>query len=296
MPETDTSMLDQFSDFLREAGLPLSLLDFIKNALVEGKTQVQITEELRHTPEYKLAYPENDLRERNGFSFMNESEIRNYRDEARRLSTRYLGYSPTNDEIANAVGNNKSVAELERDFQVQTEVAKYGETVKNLFYQELGYSPSEDRLFAFMHPEIPTPELDRAFENALYRGRPEMLGLGLRPEQEAETLRQYGIDVNQAFRGYQGIAGELPRTERLAAISQAIQRQVNIPGVSEGIKNATTDQLFRAIQLQNPEAIRQLKRLMDQERARFLGGGGAATQGTRAVGLMTKAQRESAGA
>jgi hypothetical protein len=283
---------DMLRQFLVDNELPITLMDFIENALAEKKSLAQIVLELRQTEEYLQAYPENALRREAGYSWIPEAQIRAYRDELSRLSRFYFGYTPTRDELAQVIATNKSPAEFEHLLQVQQNVDRYGAVVQRLFMEELGYELSADRLLAFMDPERPTVELDRAFEAALNRGRPASIGLGIRPEEEAELLRQFGINPEDAFRGYQGIAAELPRTERLSAIERLIDSSLADVPAGDLFREANIGLLFNAIQLGDIEAIQKLQGMMSREIARFQAGGGPARAGTGAVGLLTAAERQ----
>ena len=102
-------------------------------------------------------------------------------------------------------------------------------------------------------------------------------------------LRRYGISVEQAFRGYQGIVGELPRTERLGAIEAEINRNVEqFPTGTELFAGTPFATLFRAVQLQDPDAIAALQAQMSREVARFQAGGGPTAAG---AGLLSPAER-----
>src|SRR6266511_3506583 len=90
----------------------------------------QIVAELRQTPEYKAAYPENDLRKGNGYDWWSEAQIRAYRSTARQLSSQYLGYNPSNKEIADAIANNRSLDKLAHRMQVYKDFQRWGPTVK----------------------------------------------------------------------------------------------------------------------------------------------------------------------
>ena len=275
--------------FLIDNELPVSLMGFIESALAQKKPYAQIIAELRETPEYKAAYPENDMRRSLGFDWIPESQIRSYRSEARRLAESYLGISVSDGEISKLLANNKSLAEWERTLQTWEDFERWGPTARAVLEQELGHTITDDRLFAFMAPFIPTPELDRAYEMALLRARPAVLGIGVRPEEEAEILRQYGISVADAFRGYQGIVGELPRAERFAAIEAEINRNAEqFPTGSELFGGTPFAELFRAIQLGDPESIARLQAQLSREVARFQAGGGPAAGG---AGLLSPAER-----
>lgn len=289
---------DALLQFLRDNELPDSLITFITQALADSKSFSQIMAELRETPEYKAAYPENDVRMANGFEYWSEGQIREYRSEARRLAGEYFGASLTNTEIAGLIGNNKSLVEYEKSLQTWKQVERWGPTVKAVLATELGYQPDDQMIYRFLHGEIATPELDRAYETALYRGQPASIGLGVRPEEEAAQLRAFGISPEQAFRGYQGVAGELPRSARLGMIESEIEsNSAKFPNGSQLFNDQNFATLFRAIQLQDPEAIAKLQGTLSREVARFQGQGGAVTDRTgAAVGLLSESERRSRGA
>lgn len=287
------NILDQLTSFLEENELPMSLLGFIQNALAEKWSFAKIVAELRTTPEYEAAYPEMKLRRQAGFAPMTEAEIRTYRGEARRLAQEYFGVLLTTQEITGLLTKDKSLREYEQDLKTLREMERWGPAVKQVLALELGYLPDDDLVFRFLHAEHATPEIDRAYERALLRGQPAAIGLGIRPEEEATILQQYGISPEQAFRGYENILGETSRAERYAAIEREIGRNIAKFPTGEGLFNDTPfSTLFRAIQLQDPEALAKLQAQLSREVARFQAGGGVAQAGSgAAVGLLTAAER-----
>jgi hypothetical protein len=276
-------VLSTLSLFLADNELPGSLIEFIKDALAGNKPYDQIIAELRETPEYKAAYPENDLRRQNGFSWMPEAEIRAYRDEARRLSQEYYGWDLGNSEISELIGRGTSLRLWEHRLQVNKQVERWGAAVQQVFEQSTGAPLSEARLHAFFDPDFATPDIDRLYERALMRGQPAELGFGIRPEEEADILEQFGIPVEQIFQNYKTIAGEMPRFERLAAIGNYLQG----PGAGLfGDISVSGSLLFRAIQLGDPTAILELQRRAGEESAKWQAEGGPSrTQGGVASGL-----------
>lgn len=284
----------EFQMFLRENELPETLMAFIQDALVQGMGYNEILLRLRETPEYQAAYPENALRLEAGYEWWSEAQIRAYRSEARRLVAEYLGITNvSNDEIADLIAGNVSLSEWERKLYTFQSFERWGPVVKSVLESELGFSLDDERVFAFMSADIPTPELDRAYEMALLRGQPASIGLGVRPEDEAELLRQFGISPEQAFQGYQGVVGEMPRVERLAAIEAEINRDPsrfpNYTGAEGDLKGSS---LFRAIFLGDPTAQRELQGLLSREIARHQSGGGPTmNQGGALVGLLTDEER-----
>ncbi len=280
--------------FLTENQLPTSLTGFIESALQQNLSMEEVVAQLRQTPEYKAAYPENDIRVANGLAWMPESQIRAYRDEAKRIAQSTLGVNVSNGDIAQyLLGKGKSLSEWESSLQTYATFERYGPAVKQVLSQELGYQVDDSRVFALMSAEHPTPELDRAYNHALMRGQPATLGFGVRPEQEAQLLEAYGISADKAFQGYQGIAAELPATQRYAAIESEINRNAqNLPPTDQLFANQSFGTLFRAIQLGDPQALQQLQDQMAREVARFRLGGGAAESGSgAAIGLLSAAER-----
>lgn len=293
IPDSGEDAYDILINYLSEWGLE-SLSDFVKQAIIEGKSAQQVLMELRRTPEYAAAFPEQAEREKNGYGFMPESQILAYREEARRISQMY-GINPDASGIVGLIGNNVSLNEWERRLDTWTKFKAWGPTVRSVLEEELGRRITDDEAFAFLSNDISTPDLDKAYEDALYRGRPAILGLGVRPDEEAELLRRYGVDVDQAFRGYQGILNEMPSAERYAAIETNINQGVdagNLPSTGSALFNDTPfSLLFRAIQLNDGTAIQYLRSQMDREIARFSVGGGAAMAGTQAIGLSERDER-----
>lgn len=279
--------------FLNDNDLPQSLMAFINDALAQGMGAVEIVARLRQTPEYKAAYPENDLRKTNGFSWMPESQIRAMRDEIKRLTGDIMHVSLTPAEIATIIAKDKSLSEWEGQLKDYQTFQRWGPTVQTVLSWELGHPIPDERAFALLSTEMSTPELATAYERALLRGQPAILGLGIRPEAEAEMLRKYGINPDQAFKGYQGIVGEMPAAERFAGIERTINGNLdNFPTGTDLFNNTPFATLFRAIQLGDAQAIQTLQSQMAREVARYQAGGGASqAQGGASTGLLEREQR-----
>ena len=152
---------------------------------------------------------------------------------------------------------------------------------------ELGYAISDDRMWAFMNPDIPTPELDLAYERALMRGQPAVLGLAVRPEEEADLLQQFGISAEEAFKGYQGIVQEMPRFEKYRYIEAYLRGNEDLfPTGEQSLAGANFGTLFRALQLGDPDALSELRALQARETARFQAQGGPGRRETGKSGLL----------
>jgi hypothetical protein len=285
-------LLGSLTGFLKEYDLPSSLLAFIKDEVSANKPSSEIINDLRMTPEYKATFPENDKRLQNGLSWMPESQIRTYRDEAKRLAREYLGVAATDGEIANLIERGTSLQTWENRLNVEKQVQKWGPAVQQAFAEETGSTLSDQRLHEFMSPDYSTPELDQLYNRALMRGQPASLGMGIRPEDETKLLESLGLSPEQAFAGYQQAASELPTATRLAAISGYLdQNAEKYPDAATAVAGSPFSLLVRAGLMQDPAARAQLQQLMSLEVARWQGGGGAARSGLRAVGLLSPNQQ-----
>jgi hypothetical protein len=280
------SILDQLTSFLDENELPRSLMGFIQQALANKWSFSKIIAEIRATPEYKAAYPENELRQERGLSWMAEAEIRGYRDEAKRLAREYMGVDVTNAEISNLIGRGTSLRSWEHRLQVNDAVERFGGAVQQVFESYTGAPLANERLHMFFDPDVTTSELDNMYELALRRGQPALLGFAVRPEDEAKLLQSMGIPVEQVFKNYQNIRSELPRFTRLAAIGQYLN---DTSTDFFGDVSVSGSLLFRAVQLGDPAALNELQRRSAEEAARWQAGGGPAqTQGGTFAGLAVR--------
>lgn len=277
------SILDQLTGFLDDNELPRSLTGFIQQALANKWSFSKIVAELRATPEYKAAYPENDLRQQRGLAWMPESQIRSYRDEAKRLAREYMGVDVTNAEIAQLIGRGTSLQRWERRLQINDAVERFGGAIQQVFESYTGAPLSAERLHMFFDPDVDTSDLENMYEMAVRRGQPTLLGFSTRPEDEAKLLQSLGIPVEQVFKNYQQIHQELPRFTRLAAIGKYLDEN---GGDFFGDVSVSGSLLFKAVHLGDPEALKELQRRSSEESVRWQAGGGPArSQGGALTGL-----------
>jgi hypothetical protein len=285
-PIENQSIFQYLKTFLSDNELPETLIAFIKNSLIQDKPAEQIIAELRQTPEYKASYPENDLRRNRGLSWMPESWIRDYRNEAKRLGREYMGIDASNDEIAQLIGRGVSLETWEHRLQVNDAVRRWGGGVQTVFEQATGAQLSAERLHAFFDPNQDTADLDEMYDMSLRRGQVTSLGFAIRPEQEAEVLRSFGLSAEQVFKNYSQIRSELPRFERLAAIGNYLDQNGQD---FFGDVSVSGSLLFRAVQLGDPAALKELQRRSAEESVRWQASGGPArTQGGMISGLSPR--------
>lgn len=287
------SLLAQMEDFLETYGLNTpGLMSFLQTAIANGWDATRIKLEIRKHPDYLAnpLYAANLERTKNGGRFMSEGELKAYGDQAKNIAGRF-GYEVSDNYIAMGLLGGLSNAEFEHRLAVQDRVNQYGAGVALVYRQLMGTDPTDEDLYEIFDPERSTDDFDNMAREAEMRGRPFTLGLGIRSEAEARALEMLGVNPDEAFSRYQGVAANASRFARLGAIESMIAE-----GLPEdfGSQLGTQDNslLIRGLVFQDQEALAQLQNFAAREVARFQSGGGAAFQGTRATGLMTNAQRQ----
>lgn len=290
------NILDRLAQLLRDNELPDTLMGWIKESLAEGKSEERIMAELFELPEVKAAYPENELRKKNGLSWMPLAWIRDYRNKARTIARRVSGLDLSNSEIARFIANDRSLSEFESTMNTWERFKQWGPVVRAQFEFKLGRRITDAQAFALISNEIPSPEIEEAYEDALYTGLPAMLGLGIRPQEEADLLRAFGIEANPTalLRGYQAVGEESTRQQRLEALEKTIAGAENTPAtLGQIFADTPWADAFRGIFLGDPQAIRLMQERMLRAQARENVGGGVAFEGSVARGLTTAADRQS---
>lgn len=287
------SLRGYMADILSQYGLDTpGLRQFVERAITEGWDSTRIMNELRKHPDY-LANPlfvANIERTKQGRRFMAEGEVLAWADRARQLAKQYGYQEPSNNYLASGLLSGLSAAEIEHRFQISQQVNQYGAGVKWVMEQEYGLNLSDQDLFEIFDPETDTQEWSVMFRRAQLRGRPFALGLGVRTEAEAQRLEMLGVDTQEAFRRYEGVAQNATRFERLGAIESMVTK--NLPANFGDFSSADNSILVRALVFQDPAALAELQAMTAREVARFsVGGGAAATQQGQLVGLLAPGQR-----
>lgn len=268
--------------------------DFLAQGLREGWTTATRTIKMRQQDWYLAAhgglFAANLERSRQGKTFLAEQQVLDHAANVRSLVRQY-GYSDVPDSYialsltSKANDPSQILAQMNHQLQVQQRVNLMGGGVAEVYRAVLGRDPSDQDLYELFDPTIDTSDVENAIRQAEYRGRPMLLGLGIRGVEEARALEMLGISPDQAFEGYKKLAGALPTIDRLAAIDQAIANDPQNPFDSFG---ALFNDIFRS----DPKAQEAILLMAAREQARFRQGGVQATQG-QLTGLLTDEQKAS---
>lgn len=290
-------------DALSQFGLDTpGLISFANNLIANGMTSVtEVLMELRKHPDY-LADPvrrANIERAKQGKGFMAEGVLISWAGSIRSLARRYGFAEPPDNYIANALlasdDPTASAAEWEHRFAVQKNINELGGGVRWVAENLLGVNLSDNDLYEIFDPEIDTAEFDRAYTDALYRGRPMALGLGVRSQAEADAFRALGVDPEEAYKRYEGVAANASKFARLASIEDLITQ--GLP--DDWNPDFSTDEnshLIRAGLFHNAESQQVVDDAIARELARFKQGGGSAKSSSgQAVGLLSSSERQTYG-
>lgn len=289
--EFDNDLFAEFSEMLSDFGLS-GMEDLLERAVREDWGTSQFLMEMRKHPTYLAnpLYAANLQRAANGGGFLSEGQVIAWRNGVQELG-RQFGYQNLSDNyLAQGLLAGLSAAELEHRFRIQDNINTYGAGVRAVFETELGISITDDDLYEIFDPEFDTKDYDDAYQNALYRGRPFALGLGIRSQAEADALKMLGVDPNEAFKRWEDVSLNAPRFERLGAIEDLI---------TQGLPESFGDQLgtqensllVKGLVFNDPKALAELQGFVSREIGRFKVGGGPATNNRgQAVGLLTRGE------
>lgn len=212
---------DQFSKY----GLG-SLVDGIKNLLVDGTPASEFAIRLRETPEYKTRFAANDARIQAGLAALSPAEYVALEDQYQKimrnygLPSSYYAKDTTGKQVGfeKLLGADVSASELEdRIATAQQRVINTNPEVLQAlrqFYPDLN---NADILAYTLDPENALQNIKRKVTAAEIGGA--ALAQGLQAQGgTAESLAGQGLTKTQAQKGYTEIAGMLPRASQLSDI------------------------------------------------------------------------------
>ena len=262
------------NDLLNQYGLG-SLTSWVRQEIINGRTNNEIILDMRSTPEFKAAFPEIQMREQAGLPPLSPADIVNYRAQATQMMKAAglpPGFYDNPRDFTQLLAGDVSISELGDRIQMAKD-ATYNippETAARL-HSEYGLAPGSGALAAyFIDPQKALPLLQQQFTAAQIGGRADQTGFAGVTNAQALALAQNGVSDSQAQSGFASLARQ----------SQILN---NLPG--EQGQGVTTDQAIGAQFLGNA-ADQQLIDLRRQNRqAEFADNVGYATTARGTVGL-----------
>jgi hypothetical protein len=219
------SAYDLLYDEFAKYGLS-SLVTPLKGLITSGASPSEFAIKLRETPDYQKRFAGNAQRVANGLAAVDEATYIAKEDAYQNLMRNYglpdsywkLGPMGTQEGFTKLIGNDVSAVELENRLQTaQQRVVNANPEVAyalKAFYPEitngeiLAYALDPKNALDAINRKVTAAEIGGA---ALAQGLSTSLG-------GAEGLAAYGVTKDEAQKGYQTVAGILPRGSELASI------------------------------------------------------------------------------
>lgn len=247
---------------LREYGLE-SLANFVWDAILQGKSDAEILQDIRNTPEFKTRFPAIDERVKRGLAPLSPGEYVAYEQQARQIM-RAAGLPETfydsTDDYTRFLSADVSIAELNDRIQLGRQAAFDAPAeVRQALMRD--YGMTEGGLTAyFLDPDRALPILERQYRAGQIGGAGIRTGFGS-TRAENERLAALGITAEQAQQGFGALGESRELFQSLDRGEDAIGRDEQLGAVFEG----------------NSNAQRRIEQRRSRRRAVFQGGGGFAS-------------------
>jgi hypothetical protein len=208
-----TILQDRFAKY----GLA-SLANKIKELAIDGATEATITLGLQSTDEFKQRFSANEIRVKNGLSFIQPGEYLNLEDGYRQVLRSYGLKAFDNDAyVQQFIANDVSAAELSNRVVTAVQRVQNADPAVSKQLRDFYGIGSQDLVAYVLDPQQQFQKIERqvaASEIGVAAGRQGLtVGVGV-----AEQLAAQGVSQAEAQKGYATIADILPTAEKLSAI------------------------------------------------------------------------------
>lgn len=275
-----------FQNIFTDAEIAEIVAAVIEPVLLGEASDNDILRLIRDTDVYKTKFPGfiDSIQVHPG---MTEADYLQTRDQAATVYEHYFGKTLSTQQFGQLWAGDTSVAEFERRLKIGKDIADMGGEVKRLFQEESGQNLTDENLYEFMSNEIATPEFDRIYQDAYYKGWLVNQGIDRKVTDEmVKSIRDQGLSMEQVMGSYEQLRASLPALDRLAGLDAGIGKDKENP-------YNTFTQAFRAFVNADPEQRLAIGQAFARETARWTSQGGAATdQSGRALGLLSPTQRQ----
>lgn len=243
-----------------------SLVNKIKELVIDGATETTITLALQETPEYKARFAANEERARKGLAVLTPAEYIAVEDTYRQVLRSYGLNSFDNDNfVRQFIANDVSPTELNTRVVTAVQRVKMADPAVARTLRDY-YNIDDTDLIAFtLSPESQLPEIERKVTTAEIGAAARTQGLNT-GVSTAEALAAKGVTAAEAQKGYATIAGMLPTAEKLSEIYGT--------GLDKYGQAEAEQEVFGSL----ASAQRKREKLAQREIATFGGSSGMGTQ------------------
>lgn len=249
------------------------MTQWIKDALIAGKSEAEIQLELYDQPEFKARFPAIEARRQAGLTPVSPAEILEYEQRGREI-LRAAGLTSdtftSSDYLQGLMVQDVSLAEVQgriNDGYLRVQMAP--PEVKNMFGQFFGTSGEQALAQFFLDPEKAAPELERMATTAIVGGIGERYQLQI-SQQLAREVADTGVSDAAIWQGFQ-------RLDTMKSIfEESISETQDLTAEQQGIGAVFGTQ---------PGMTDTLERRVASRTSQFSGGGGSMTSDRGALGL-----------
>lgn len=261
---------------LAEYGLE-SLADFVWQQILGGKSDAEVLQDIRNTPEFRERFPAIAERTAKKLAPISPGEYVAYERQARQIM-RAAGlpeqFYDTRDDFTKFLGRDVSIAELNDRIQLGKQaVYESPAEVRETLMRDYGATEGELTAY-FIDPDRALPLVEKQWRAAQVGGAAKRTGFGLTSRMENERLADMGVTAGQAQQGFSELADS---RELFGALDS-------------GEENIGRDDQLDATFGGNAAARRRIENTRRRRQARFDGGGSFATGQQGVVGLGRNSQ------
>lgn len=249
------------------------MTEWIRGALIAGKSEAEIQLELYDQPAFKARFPAIEARRAAGLTPVSPAEILEYEQRGRELM-RQAGI--TGDQFTSStylqgiMTKDVSLAEIQsrlNDGLLRIKTAP--QEVRNAFGTYFGTSGDVALAQFFLDPENAVPELERMATTAIAGGIGQRFQVQL-TQQIAREIADTGVSDS-------AIWGQFQKLDSISSIfNESISETEDLTKEGAGVGAVFGTQ---------PGAAEELQRRVDTRLAAFKGGGGAAALDQGVIGL-----------
>lgn len=256
---------------LAEYGLE-SLADFVWQQIMQGKSDAEVLQDIRNTPEFKKRFPAIETRNKRGLAPISPGEYVAYERQARQIMRAAgipEGFYDGQDDFTGFLDRDVSISELNDRIQMGKQAAFEAPADVRAALQR-DYGVSEGGLTAFfLDPDRAQPLLEKQYRAAQIGGAATRTGFGATTREQNERLATLGVTVGQAQEGFGVLGDSRELFDSLDRTEDTISTDEQIGAAFEG----------------NSNARRRIEQRRRGRQARFETGGGFAAGQTGLSGL-----------
>ena len=257
---------------LAEYGLE-SMADWVWQQIVAGKSDAEVLQDLRNTPEFKQRFPAIEERRKKGLNAISPGEYVTYERQARQLMRAAglpEGFYDSNDDFTRYIAGDMSLAELNDRIGLARR-AQFEVDAQTRQTLQRDYGIGEGELTAwFLDDKVAQPLLEKRFTAGQLGAAASRSGFGITTREENEGLAEIGVTAGEAQEGFGTLAGMRELTRGLPG-----QREEDI---------SREDQLG-AVFRSDANARSKIENRRSKRQATFRGGGGFASDRDGVSGL-----------